>query len=172
VTGSLTLRPGGPDDEEAVLDLFDRAVAWLVSQGLTDQWGDRPWTGQPRRHALAEDWCSGGGAWFADTSSGEPAGFLGLGPALAHVPPADVPELYVRALVTSRALPARGAGRLLLDHAFALAADAGLGQVRVDCFAGNDGRLVAFYESCGFVRVGSFTHGGTWPGALLVRPVG
>lgn len=153
-----------------MLRLFDRAVAWLVSQGLTDQWGTEPWTGQPRREALAAEWCDDNG-WFAEVS-GEPVGFLGIGPAPELVPAPEVPELYVRALVTSRSQAARGAGRLLLDHAVALAEQAGVAQVRVDCFAGNDGRLVAFYESCGFTRVGTFTAGESWTGALLSRPVG
>ncbi len=168
----LAVRRAGPGDEAAVLGLFDRAVAWLVSQGLTDQWGSEPWTGQPRREAMAAGWLASDGAWFAETSGGDPVGFLGLGPALDHVPPAEVPEVYVRALVTSRAPEARGAGRLLLDHATRQAHEQGVDQVRVDCFAGNDGRLVAFYESCGFTRVGTFTVGETWTGALLTRLVG
>ena len=155
-----------------MLGLFDRAVAWLVSQGLTDQWGDQPWTGQPRREALAAEWCAGGDAWFADTAYGETAGFLGVGPAPVDVPPAEVPELYVRALVTSREPAARGAGRLLLDHVVVEAAARGVPQVRVDCFAGNGGRLVAFYESCGFVSAGDFTVGDGWTGRVLVRRVG
>ena len=82
----------------------------------------------------------GGGAWFADAPTGEPVGFLGLGPAPDDIPPAEVPELYVRALVTSRTPAARGAGRLLLDHAVTLAQEQGVAQVRVDCYAGNGGR--------------------------------
>jgi GNAT superfamily N-acetyltransferase len=121
---------------------------------------------------MAAGWLASDGAWFAETSGGDPVGFLGVGPALDHVPPAEVPEVYVRALVTSRTPEARGAGRLLLDHAMRLAQEQGVEQVRVDCFAGNDGRLVAFYESCGFTRVGTFTVGETWTGALLTRPVG
>ena len=171
MTGHLTLRRGGPGDEEDVLGLFDRAVAWLVSQGFTGQWGERPWSVEPRRRALAEEWCAGDGAWFAD-AGGMPVGFLAVGEALDHVPPADVPEVYVRALVTSRGPAARGAGRLLLGHATALAEQQGAAQVRVDCFAGNGGRLVAFYESCGFDRVGSFTVGDGWTGAVLSRATG
>ena len=164
------VRRAGPGDEEAVLGLFDRAVAWLVSQGHTGQWGDRPWSELPRRRALVDGYCTSGDAWFAEVG-GEPVGFLALGEPFDHVPPAEVPEVYVRALVTSRTPAARGAGRVLLDHAGRLAAERGVEQVRVDCYAGNDGRLVAFYESCGFVRTGSFTVG-DWHGALLERAPG
>jgi GNAT superfamily N-acetyltransferase len=165
------VRRARPGDEEVVLGLFDRAVAWLVSQGHTGQWGDRPWSELPRRRTLAHDWCASDDAWFAE-AAGEPVGFLALGDALEHVPAAEVPEVYVRALVTSRTPAARGAGRALLDHACRVAAQRGVEQVRVDCYAGNDGRLVDFYESCGFVRTGSFTVGDDWHGALLVRPPG
>ena len=44
--------------------------------------------------------------------------------------------------------------------------------MRVDCYAGNGGRLVAFYESCGFTPVGEFTVGDGWTGCLLVRDPG
>ena len=154
-----------------MLGIFDRAVEWLVSQGFTSQWGDQPWTGQPRRRALAEEWCAGGGGWFAQ-ARGVRVGFLAVGEAVAPVPPAEVPEVYVRALVTSREAAARGAGRLLLEHAAALAGEQGVDQVRVDCFAGNDGRLVAFYESCGFTPTELFTVGESWVGQVLVRDLG
>ena len=167
---TLSVRRAGPGDEQAVLDLFDRAVEWLVSEGFTSQWGDQPWSGQPRRRALAEEWCAGGGGWFAEVG-GARVGFLGVGEALAHVSPAEVPEVYVRALVTSREPAARGAGRLLLEHAAALADEQGVDRVRVDCFAGNGGRLVAFYESCGFTPTERFTVG-EWVGQVLVRDLG
>jgi hypothetical protein len=31
--------------------LFDAAVAWLVEQGRTGQWGDRPWSASADRIA-------------------------------------------------------------------------------------------------------------------------
>ena len=45
-------------------------------------------------------------------------------------------------------------------------------RVRVDCFAGNGGRLVAFYESCGFTPTERFTVGESWVGQVLVRDLG
>ncbi|MEW9552598.1 hypothetical protein [Nonomuraea sp. NPDC050783] len=44
----------------------------------------------------------------------------------------------------------------------------GVGLLRVDCYAGDDGRLVAYYESCGFTRVAPFRVK-DWPGMLLQR---
>ena len=46
----------------------------------------------------------------------------------------------------------------------------GIGLVRVDCWAGQDGSLVRVYEKYGFSRVQDFTvalPAGEWPGTLL-----
>jgi GNAT superfamily N-acetyltransferase len=71
---------------------------------------------------------------------------------LPYVPPAVEPELYVRLLVTDRASAGQGIGAALLDHARDLARAAGVGLLRVDCFAGGDGALVRYYEKQGFTR--------------------
>jgi hypothetical protein len=47
--------------------------------------------------------------------------------------------------------------------------------LRVDCYAGDDGRLVAYYEANGFTPTVSYTAGvnNDWPGQVLamrVRP--
>ncbi len=50
------------------------------------------------------------------------------------------------------------------------AAARGVGLIRVDCWAGQDGSLVRVYEKYGFSRVQDFTvalPAGDWPGALL-----
>ncbi|MGR6918965.1 GNAT family N-acetyltransferase [[Actinomadura] parvosata] len=91
-----------------------------------------------------------------------------MGPAHDYVPPAADPELYVQALVTDRRHAGLGIGRALLDRAATEARGRGLALLRVDCYAGHDGRLVAYYESCGFTRVAPFTVG-EWPGMLLQR---
>jgi hypothetical protein len=45
-----------------------------------------------------------------------------------------------------------------------------VGLLRVDCFAGNDGALVRFYERCGYTKTETFTVG-KWPGQVLERRV-
>ena len=52
-----------------------------------------------------------------------------------------------------------------LEHAAALARDAGVAVLRVDCWAGAP-PLVAYYEGQGFTRSGSFSVGG-WRGQVL-----
>ena len=58
----------------------------------------------------------------------------------------------------------------LIGRARQEAAAHGIGLIRVDCWAGEDGSLVRVYERCGFSRVREFTVGllaGEWPGMLL-----
>jgi len=172
VSDRFRLRRAGHDDTATVLGLFDSAVARLVAEGFTQQWGDRPWSTVPRRVGQVASWLGADGSWVAQTRDGTAVGFLHVGSAPPYVPPATVPESYVVALVTSRAARARGAGRALLEHAVADARERGVERVRVDCFAGNGGRLVSFYESCGFVTVGEFTVGEGWLGKVLARGSG
>lgn len=170
---SAAIRPAGPADAEAVLGLFDEAVAWMNAQGNTEQWGTVPWSELPKRRETVEGWCASPGAWIAETPAGRAGGFLAVGapPAYAPPPPQPGPELYVGALVGSRAADARGYGRALLRHADALAVAAGIRELRVDCFAGRDGSLVRFYESAGYDRDATF-HVGDWPGQVLTRTLG
>lgn len=66
----------------------------------------------------------------------------------------------------SRAHKGRGFGALLLDHACGPARDRGIRLLRLDCYAGGDGRLVRYYESQGFTVVRGL-HFGQWEGRLL-----
>ncbi|TMR04201.1 GNAT family N-acetyltransferase [Nonomuraea turkmeniaca] len=166
-SGGVDIREGTTDDIPAVLAMFDGAVAWLTAQGRTGQWGSRPFTGDPRRTQQITGWAAGGGMRIADIG-GAPAGCVVVGPAHDYVTPAAEPELYIQALVTDRRYAGRQVGRTLLDWAAQHARTGGLALLRVDCYAGDDGRLVAFYESCGFTRAEPFTVG-EWPGMLLHR---
>ncbi|RVX40753.1 acetyltransferase (GNAT) family protein [Nonomuraea polychroma] len=163
----VDIREGTTGDIPAVLAMFDSAVAWLTAQGRTGQWGSRPFTGDPRRTQQITHWAESGGMRIADIG-GTPAGCVVVGPAHDYVTPATEPELYVQALVTDRRHAGRRVGRTLLDWAAQHARALGLPLLRVDCYAGDDGRLVAYYESCGFTRVQPFTVG-EWPGMLLQR---
>jgi ribosomal protein S18 acetylase RimI-like enzyme len=62
----------------------------------------------------------------------------------------------------------RGAGRRLLDESWDRARARGIGLQRVDCYGGDDGKLVRFYESAGFTRTQPFEVDGR-PGQLLER---
>ena len=69
--------------------------------------------------------------------------------------------------MTSRARAGEGIGARLLAHAAALARAAGVGVLRVDCWAGAP-PLVAYYEGQGFARTGTFAVGG-WTGQVFAK---
>ncbi|MGZ4277503.1 MAG: N-acetyltransferase family protein [Solirubrobacteraceae bacterium] len=165
----LVLRRGGPADAPAVLALFDEAVRWLVARGQTGQWGTEPWSQRPSAVACVAEWAAGDGLWIAADETGRPVGALVVGDRPAHIAPASEPELYVDALVSSRARAGERIGARLIAHAAELARAAGLGLLRVDCWAGAP-PLVAFYEAQGFARSGTFDVGG-WQGQVFaMRP--
>jgi len=160
----VRLRRATAADLDAVVALFDDAVRWLTGQGRTGQWGTEPFSTNPRRAETVRRWLAGE-AWIAEVD-GRTAGFMALGEPQGHIPSTDVPELYVASLVGARFTEAGGAGRMLLKHAEARAAEEGAERVRVDCYAGDDRALVAFYVSAGFTPTDTFMVG-AWPGQVL-----
>lgn len=86
------------------------------------------------------------------------------------MPPADEPEVFIHLLVTDRRHAGRGVGAALLAHAVTETRRLGIGLLRVDCYAGSDGRLVDYYRRNGFEPVQPFTVG-DWPGQLLAQRV-
>ncbi|MFI6506014.1 GNAT family N-acetyltransferase [Streptosporangium sp. NPDC050855] len=161
------IRDGGPRDVEAVLAMFDSAVAFLVSRGRTGQWGSLPFSGDPQRIEQVRQWAAGDGMRIAELDD-EPAGCVVVGPPNPYVAPVPEPELYVRALVIDQRFSGRGVGRALLDWSAEEAVRRGVRLLRVDCYAGDDGRLVTYYERCGFTRSMPFFVG-AWPGMVLQR---
>ncbi|MDX3077385.1 GNAT family N-acetyltransferase [Streptomyces sp. MI02-7b] len=171
----MQIRTGGPADLPATLALLDGAVAWLTARGHTGQWGTEPWSSRPaavertRRYADAY-------LLRAAEVDGEVAGVCVLaGEPPESVPPAGEPELYIRLLVTDRARSGSGIGAALVDDAVAEARRRGVSLLRVDCYAGSDGRLVRRYEALGFTRAERFAvprdGGEPWPGQVLQRRV-
>ncbi|CAL9450786.1 hypothetical protein SUDANB121_02452 [Nocardiopsis dassonvillei] len=167
----MKLRPGGPDDLSTVLGMLDSAVEWLVSNNRTGQWGTEPWSSRPKAVARIEKMLAEGEPWIAEVD-GEPAGTLVLDTAPGpEVPPADEPEVYVRLLVTDRRFAGRGVGSTLLEHAAEETRRRNVDLLRVDCFAGSGGRLVAYYTGQGFTPTETFTVG-DWHGQVLAMRVG
>ncbi len=168
----MRIRRGGPDDVPVALAMLDSSVAWLAERGRTGQWGTEPWSARPSAVRRVTEMVTEGETWVAEPDgSGTPAGTLVLGCGPHHyIDPVDEPERYVWLLVTDRAFAGRGVGAALLDHAVAETRRAGVGLLRVDCYAGDDGRLLAYYRSQGFTPLGPFTVR-EWPGMLLARRV-
>ncbi|NKQ24589.1 GNAT family N-acetyltransferase [Streptomyces galbus] len=170
----MTIREGGTRDVPLVLGLLDRAVEWLVAQGRTRQWGTEPWSTDPKAVALVERYVARGTPYIAELD-GVPAATLTLtdGPA-PFLAPAGEPERYIHLLAGDHRFAGHGAGAALLAHAAEVTRRAGVGLLRVDCYAGDDRKLVAFYERNGFRPTETYTHGDDgWPGQVLamrVRP--
>lgn len=180
------------DDVQAVLHLLDTAVQWLVSQNRTGQWGTAPFSEDPQRaERLREFATTGHGLWLAveaasdmptlhqhqisntkpPTMNGEAPGVivgtLAIGERMPYVTPVSEPELYVRLLVTDRQYAGKQIGKRLLDHARDVASKAGVSLLRVDCYAGGDGKLVRYYETQGFKMFESLKVKGEWPCQVL-----
>jgi GNAT superfamily N-acetyltransferase len=158
-------------DVPAVLGLLDKATEWLVAQGRTDQWGTEAHSTNPRRVAQIQEFASGEGLWVSEVD-GRVAGALAVGDATSYVPPATEPELFIRLLVTDRALQGTGIGTGLLDQARSLGRGLGVGLLRVDCFGGGDGALIRYYEKQGFTRAEAFgvpVNDSVWPGQVLIQ---
>ncbi len=163
----MRIRRGSAADADAVIGLFDEAVAWMVARGQTGQWGERPMSENERMVARVRGWAAGDGLWMAEVD-GAVAGALVVGERPEHVRAVDEPELYIELLLSSRRLAGNGIGARLIEHAVQLAS--GVDLLRVDCWAGAP-KLVAFYEEQGFVRDGTFDVKG-WQGQVFSMRLG
>ncbi|MFS7873142.1 GNAT family N-acetyltransferase [Streptomyces asiaticus] len=172
-TYTIRIRPGDPADAPAVLDMLDAAVVWMNERGNTEQWGTVPYSRRPGGVERVERYLTENAPFIAE-SRGAPVGALVLdsGPSpQMPIAPAGEPERYVRLLVSDRRHAGRGVGAALLAHAAEEARRAGVELLRVDCWAGGGGELVAFYERNGFTPTERFLSG-AWPGQVLARRVG
>jgi GNAT superfamily N-acetyltransferase len=162
------IRPGRQADVPAVLALLDGAVRWLTAHGRPGQWGTEPLSRNPRLTALVSRIAADGGLHLA-VRGGRVVGALGFGNPPAYVLRAPEPEMYIVLLVADRGA---GIGARLLAYARFLAVEAGVGLLRVDCYAGDDRALVRYYESQGFTATQRFAMaqpGEPWPGQVLER---
>jgi GNAT superfamily N-acetyltransferase len=165
----VIIRKAGEEGVAHALALLDGAAQWLVERGRTGQWGTEQQSTSPWRLAQSRQWVSSGGfylAWIDD----EPVGALAVGKAPAHLPQASDPELYVNLLVTARRHAGEGIGAAMLDYARDLAWAQGARLLRLDCYAGDDRALVAYYEKQGFSATETFSfeiRDTLWPGQVM-----
>ncbi|GHF06219.1 MULTISPECIES: GNAT family N-acetyltransferase [Streptomyces] len=168
----IRIRPGGLADAPAILDMLDAAVAWMNARGNTEQWGTTPYSQKPGGVERVERYTTENVPYIAELN-GRTVGALVLdsGPSpQMPIAPAGEPERYVRLLVSDRRHAGRGIGAALLDHAAEETRRAGVELLRVDCWAGGGGELVAFYERNGFTPTDRFMVD-AWPGQILARRV-
>ncbi|MCX5068961.1 GNAT family N-acetyltransferase [Micromonospora lupini] len=169
----IRIRPGGPADAPAVLNMLDSAVIWMNARGNTEQWGTTPFSEKPGGVEMVDRYLTENLPYIAELD-GVPAAALVLdsGPnPQAPIAPAEEPERYVRLLVSDRRFAGRHLGSALLAQAVKETRRAGVRLLRVDCWAGGGGELVAFYERHGFTATETF-QAGAWPGQVLAQRLG
>jgi GNAT superfamily N-acetyltransferase len=162
----MIIRRGTDADFTETMRLMDEAIAWLAGQGRTGQWGSDPWSTNERiAGRLREEW-DGNDPWVAEID-GRVVGamLLGSGP-LPYIDPIEEPEVYLHLLVTDRSRKGSGIGAALVAKAKEEAAARGVDLIRVDCYGGDDRKLVSAYERMGFTPIRDFKVG-EWPGQLL-----
>ncbi|MFJ9536975.1 GNAT family N-acetyltransferase [Streptomyces sp. NPDC101225] len=168
----ITIREGGPDDVPAILAMLDSCVEWLTAQGRTQQWGSKPLSRHERTVASVVGYMDEGVTYLAE-ADGTPAATLTLtdapGAYLSHLDPPGEPERYIHWLASDRRYQGHGIGSALLAHAAEETRRAGITLLRVDCYAGQDGKLVRYYEDNGFSRTETYVVGDGWPGQVLAR---
>ncbi|MEU7278973.1 GNAT family N-acetyltransferase [Streptomyces sp. NPDC045431] len=166
----ITIRKAVADDVPTMLAIMDSAVVWLNARGITAQWGTEPFSASPKLVEGFHRYVAECSPWIAEID-GVPAGTMTLAPVPgAHVPPAGEPEVFVRSLATEGRHHGRGVGSALLAHAVEETRRQGVSLLRVDCFAGGEGRLVRCYERNGFTPTETFAID-DWPGQVLARRV-
>ncbi|BBJ43865.1 GCN5 family N-acetyltransferase [Streptomyces antimycoticus] len=171
-TPRIYVRPGSLADAPAILDMLDSAVAWMNARGNTEQWGTTPYSQKTGGVARVQRYTTENAPYIAELD-GTPVGAMVLdsGPSpQVPIAPAGEPERYVRLLVSDRQRAGLGIGAALLAHAVEETRRARVGLLRVDCWAGGGGELVAFYERNGFTATDRFLSG-SWPGQVLARRV-
>lgn len=148
----MEIRSGSVADLDAVIALFDEAVAWLVERGRSDQWGSEPFSAKDASVQFARTLIEQGELYVAELDGAVVgASILNRAP-MTYVPAIEVPELYLRLLISSRAFKGRRIGSRLIEHAREEAQRRGIELIRVDCYASADEALIGYYESQGFVR--------------------
>lgn len=162
----LIVRRGGKTDTDAVLDLWDAAIAWLVARGQMAQWGTEPASARPRCCELVKEWASGPGLRIAELD-GAPVGVsVVVSSCPEHIPPATRPEAYMLFLMSDRERSGHGIGAALIEHAAREARADGSELLRVDCWA-EAPDLVGWYERNGFVKTDTFTVRDIWRGQVF-----
>jgi len=146
----VQFRAGSIKDTDAVLALFDANVAWLVARGRSAQWGSEPWSETPRLVAFVRDLLANGVVTIAEIDGDVVGASVVTDHPMPYVPAIEEPERYLKLLIASPAHRGEKIGRRMIELTRERTIADGVGLLRVDCWAGGDRRLVAYYIGEGF----------------------
>ena len=133
-----------------MLALFDANVIWLVERGRSDQWGSEPFSENPKRVEFARELLATGLVTIAEVDGEVVGASLVTDHPMPYVPAIEEPERYLKLLIASPAHRGEGIGHRLIERAREYTISEGVDLLRVDCWAGGDRRLVAYYIREGF----------------------
>jgi len=138
-----------------VVSMYDSVVEWLVSQGRTGQWGTKSKSTDEAFVQFLRGLLKSSDVYRVVDNTWRTLGIIAINGNRPHpetIPPPAEPELYIQFLISERNTPIKGLGQMLVQRAKDEAVKRGIRLLRVDCYAGGDGRLVALYERMGFKR--------------------
>lgn len=146
----VTFRTGSIVDTDAVVALFDANVAWLVEQGRAEQWGSEPFSENPKLVEFVRELLASGTVTIAESGGDVVGASVVTDHPMPYVPAIDEPERYLKLLIVSPAYRGEKIGHRLIELARERTVAEDVCLLRVDCWAGGDRRLVAYYEREGF----------------------
>jgi GNAT superfamily N-acetyltransferase len=146
----VQFRAGSSEDTDAVLALFDANIVWLVERGRSDQWGSDPFSENPKLVGFARDMLASGVVTIAEIDGKVVGASVVTDHPMPYVPAIDEPERYLKLLIASPAHRGERIGHRLIELAREYTVAEGVGLLRVDCWAGGDRKLVAYYVNEGF----------------------
>lgn len=147
----IRFRNGTTADANAVLDLMDANVAWLVEQGREAQWGSEPWSASPDKSEFVRGMVCSGTLTIVESDGATIAASLLADHPMPYVPELVESEYYLKLLVVSPKHRGEQIGHRLIELARQQTLEDGVDLLRVDCWSGGDRRLVDYYVSQGFV---------------------
>lgn len=167
-SSKFDIRPAtiAKSDHELLVDFQESQISWLSTVGSSDQWGTesirkknpqvsdrtRAWIERSeKKDSWNGDWCRA----FVAEADGQPvAGLVLDSKANAYVPETllNIDErgefVYVAYLISDRNAgdDSKGVGAALIDFAKEEARAAGIKRLCLDCWRGNDRKLVKYGE--------------------------
>lgn len=162
---TFTFRPAtiAANDHELLVDFQESQIPWLSTVGSGEQWGTQPirernpqisdktraWIERSEKQApWSNEWCR---AYVAEASDGTPVAGLVLESKANYYVHAVLPEqdekdpfVYLAYLISNRDAgeKTKGAGSALVEFAKEQTRGVGLKRICVDCWRGNDRKLV------------------------------